>query len=103
MGELCWYRQDKTEVAERLRAGERPQMAATTAIGPLDELVALHDELGAFAALAELETSRQRDGIDDALLARTLAVLPFVGNEGFRTVADVLLREPAILLRLGWT
>ncbi|MBI2941758.1 MAG: hypothetical protein HYY04_15105 [Chloroflexi bacterium] len=37
------------------------------------------------------------------MLLRTLAVLPFVGTEGFRTVADHLFREPAIRLGLGWT
>ena len=103
MGELRWYQQDKGAVAERLRAGERPDMAATTAVGPLDELVALHDEVGAFAALEALDTGRQRAGVADRLLVRTLAVLPFVGNAGLRGVAEQLFREPAILLQLGWS
>jgi hypothetical protein len=47
MGALRWYRQYKAHVEGRLRAGQRPDMAATTATGPLDELVALHEELGA--------------------------------------------------------
>lgn len=102
MMDLRWYRQDKAEVARRLGAGERPKMATTTAIGPLDELVALHAELDVFSALAGLENGRQREGIDNDLLLHTLAVLPFVGNAGFRTVADHLFREPAILLSLGW-
>ena len=103
MGELRWYQQDKGAVAARLRAGERPDMAATTAVGPLDELVALHDELGVFAALEAAETARQRAGVADRLLVRTLAVLPFVGNVGLRGVAEQLFREPALLLQLGWS
>jgi hypothetical protein len=103
MGGLRWYRQDKDAVAARLRAGERPDMAAATAVGPLDELVALHEELGACAALEAAETARQRAGVAERLLRRTLAVLPFVGNAGLRGVADQLFREPAVLLRLGWS
>lgn len=103
MGELRWYRQDKAAVAAQLQAGERPEMATATAVGPLDELVALHDEVGAFAALAQVATGRQRAGLADRLLLRTLAVLPFVGNTGLRGVADQLFREPAILLQLGWS
>jgi hypothetical protein len=103
MGGLRWYRQDRDAVAAGLRAGARPDMAATTAVGPLDELVALHDELGVFAALESAETARQRAGVADRLLMRTLGVLPFVGNVGLRGVADQLFREPTILLQLGWS
>jgi len=103
MSELRWYQQDKARVEAGLRAGRRPDLATTTAIGPLDELVALHAEVGTFAALAGLTSTRTREGIDDALLVRTLAVLPLVGNTGFRSVADQLFREPAILLQLGWS
>ena len=74
-----------------------------TAVGPLDELVALHDELGAFAALGALDTCRARAGLAEELLLRTVAVLPFLGNGGCRPLADALLREPAVLLRLGWS
>src|SRR5262245_61359752 len=103
MGTLRWYRQDKAHVEGRLRAGQRTDMAATTATGPLDELVALHEELGGFAALADVAGGRARAGLDDALLLRTLAVLPFVGNTGLRGVADQLFRDPAVLLQLGWS
>src|SRR5512135_1038702 len=60
-----WYRNEKAVVAEALRRGERPDLATTMASGPLDELVALHQELGILAILDELEV-------------RTLATLPFV-------------------------
>ncbi len=45
---MAWYRNDKEAVAEALRKGERPDLATTMASGPLDELVALHQELGIF-------------------------------------------------------
>jgi hypothetical protein len=44
MGEVRWYQQDKGRVAAGLQGGRGPDMAATTATGPLDEFVALHDE-----------------------------------------------------------
>jgi hypothetical protein len=103
MAAVAWYRQDKEHVAARLQAGERPDMAMTTATGPLDELVALHDELGALAVLERVGTERQRAGLQDRLLLRTLAALPFVGNTGFGSLTGVLFREPAVLLRLGWS
>jgi hypothetical protein len=73
-----WYRNDKAAVAEALRAGERPDLATTMASGPLDELVALHEELGIFAIVDELDVQRARAGVPDELLLRTLATLPFV-------------------------
>ncbi|HET9972388.1 MAG TPA: hypothetical protein VFQ68_29420 [Streptosporangiaceae bacterium] len=100
---LRWYRQDQAQVAAGVRAGRRPEMATTTAAGPLDELVALHDQVGSFAAVAGLALSRKRAGIDDGLLLRTLAVLPFVGQAGFRGLADQRFRAPAVLLPLGWS
>jgi hypothetical protein len=50
---MAWYRRDKAAVAEALRRGERPDLATTMASGPLDELVALHEELGIFAISSE--------------------------------------------------
>src|SRR6266851_4356312 len=77
-----WYRDDKAAVAEALRRGERPDLATTMASGPLDELVALHEEVGIFAILDQLEVQRARAGVPDALLLRTLATLPFVEQAG---------------------
>jgi hypothetical protein len=97
-----WYRNDKVGVAEALRRGERPDLATTMASGPLDELVALHEELGIFAILDELEVQRARAGIADELLLRTLATLPFVEQASLSGASEVLFREPAVLLQLGW-
>ena len=71
-------------------------------LGPLDELIALHIELGVFEALDRLPVRRERAGIDYVLLLRTLAVLPFLAEPGLDPSARLLFQEPAILLRLGW-
>src|SRR5437763_15684745 len=97
-----WYRNDKAAVAEALRGGERPDLATTMASGPLDELVALHEELGILAILDEIEVQRTRTGIPDGLLLRTLATLPFVEQASLSGASEVLFREPAVLLQLGW-
>lgn len=100
--ELRWFRQDKPAVLDALRRGERPLMATTMASGPLDELVALHIELGVFEALDTVLVARERDGIADSLLLRTLATLPFLPEMGLEPAAQLLFQEPAILLQLGW-
>jgi hypothetical protein len=97
-----WYRRDKEVVAAALRRGERPDVATTMASGPLDELVALHEELGIFGVVEQLEVQRKRAGVADELLLRTLAPLPFVEQASLSGAAEVLFREPAVLLQLGW-
>ena len=97
-----WYRNDKAVVAEALRRGERPDLATTMASGPLDELVALHEEVGIFAIVEQLEVERKRAGVPDALLLRTWATLPFVEQASLSGATEVLFREPAVLLHLGW-
>jgi hypothetical protein len=97
-----WYRQDREAVLAALRRGARPDLATTTACGPLDELVALHDELGLFRLLDRLPVSRDRAGLPDALLLRTLATLPFLAEPSLAAAAGALFREPAVLLQLGW-
>jgi hypothetical protein len=72
------------------------------ASGPLDELVALHQEVGIFAILDEVEVQRARAGVPDELLLRTLATLPFVEQASLSGASEVLFREPAVLLQLGW-
>ncbi len=97
-----WYRRDKEAVAAALQRGERPDLATTMASGPLDELVALHEELGIFAIVDEVEAQRKRAGVSDELLLRTLATLPFVEQASLSGASEVLFREPAVLLQLGW-
>ena len=45
---------------------------------------------------------RKRAGVADELLLRTLATLPFVEQASLSGGSSVLLREPAVLLQLGW-
>src|SRR5688500_8651186 len=78
-------------------------MATTMSSGPLEELVALHDELGVLAIRDALPTNRQRGGIDDDLLLRTAATLPFLAVASFSGATQLLFRKPAILLHLGWS
>jgi hypothetical protein len=85
-----------------LREGQRPDLATTTSCGPLDELLALHDQLGILSVLDELEVQRQRSGLADYLLLRTLAALPFLPEPSLSAASGALFREPAILLQLGW-
>ncbi len=70
---MVWYRNVIAAVAEALRRGDRPDLATTMASGTLDELVALHQELGIFTILDELEVQRERAGVPDEVLLRTLA------------------------------
>jgi hypothetical protein len=99
---MAWYRNDKAVVTEALRRGERPDLATTMASGPLDELVAFHEELGIFGILDKLEVQRERAGVSDELLLHTLATLPFVEQASLSGASEVLFREPAVLLQLGW-
>ncbi|HUS14647.1 MAG TPA: hypothetical protein VM536_06465 [Chloroflexia bacterium] len=100
--ERVWYRRDREAVLAALRRGARPDMATTMACGPLDELVALHEELGIPAALDGVAVARRRAGVSDGLLLRTLATLPFLQDPALSAAAGALFREPAILLQLGW-
>lgn len=98
-----WYQRDHAAVVEALRQGVRPDMATTMASGPLDELVALHDQLGVFEALESVAVNRRHRGLEDGLLLNTLAVLPFLETPSLQAAAGQLFGEPAILLRLGWS
>src|SRR2546421_2958816 len=96
-----WYRNDKAAVSEALKRGERPDLATTMASGPLDELVALHQDLGIFALLDELEVQRTRAGVPDELLLHTLATLPFVEQASLSGASEMLFRGPAGVLQPG--
>ncbi len=100
---LGWYQRNQEAVVAALKHGARPDMATTMASGPLDELVALHDELGVFSALDDLPTSRLRRGLDDGLLLRTAATLPFLERASLTGAAGQLFGDPALLLLLGWS
>jgi hypothetical protein len=98
-----WYRRDRAVVEAALRRGERPDPATPLGAGVLDELVALHEELGILEAVGELAVTRERAGLADGPLLRTLATLPFLPEGSLSGATAVLFREPALLLRLGWS
>jgi Transposase DDE domain len=100
---LRWYQRNQEAVSEAIEGGRCPDVATTMASGPLDELVALHDELGAFDVLEAIKPKRARRGLDDELLLRTLSVMPFLECHSFTGAAGVLFQNPAILLHLGWS
>ena len=101
--ERVWYRHDQEVVKAALGRGERPDLATPLGAMVVDELVALHDELGVLGAVGELAVRRERAGVGDGPLLRTLATLPFVAEGSLSGATEVLFREPALLLRLGWS
>ena len=75
----------------------------TSRQGALDTLAYLAAELGVLDAVDCIEVEREREGIPDVLLLRTLAVLPFVEALGVSAAADMLFEDAAILLQLGYS
>ena len=97
-----WVRQDKQTVLGRLREGAAIQTIVPTADGALEELVAVCGELETFTMLDRIPVQRERRGISDALLLRTLAVLPFLAHGSLQGSAQAVFSDPAILLQLGY-
>lgn len=95
-------RKDRTAALQALKEGQY-EAITTSGQGPLDELVHLAIELGVFEALELIQVHRERNGIPDALLLRTLAVLPFVEAIGLSAAAGRLFEDAAVLIRLGYT
>ncbi|MGE0609434.1 MAG: hypothetical protein AB7O62_20245 [Pirellulales bacterium] len=71
--------------------------------GPLDVLIALHDELGVFDTLDGILTNRQRRGAVDTLLLRTAAAWPFVASASISGGTRTLFGEPVVLIHLEWS
>lgn len=97
-----WKRQDRAAVLERFREGDYDAIT-TSSQSALDELVHLSIELGVFEALRVIQVRRERQGIPDELLLRTLFVLPFIEAVGLSSAAGSLFKDAAILLKLGYT
>jgi len=96
-----WRRNDRAMVLECLQRGEYDAIA-TTSQGALDELAHLTAELGVWDALDVIQVHREREGIPDHLLLRTLTVLPFIEAVGLSAAANTLFQDAAILLQLGY-
>lgn len=99
--EYALRQRDQVGVLAALEKGEY-EAIATSGQTVADELVHLCMELGVFEALKSLEVRREREGIPDELLLRTLAVLPFVEALGLSSAAGRLFEDAAVLLRLGY-
>jgi len=91
-----WRRNDRAVVLECLQRGEY-EAIATTGQGALDELAHLTAALGVWDALPLIQVQREREGIPDDLLLRTLTLLPFIEAIGLSAAADTLFQDAAIL------
>ena len=97
-----WRENNREKVLEALRQGEYEAILSSRE-GALDALAHLAWELGVLDALNLIELDRERDGIPDELLLRTLAVLPFVEATSLSASANTLFEDAAVLLQLGYT
>lgn len=97
-----WREHDRARVLACLRAGEY-EAIVTSGQSELDVLAHLAAELGILEAVQLLRAKRERAGIPDELLLRTLTVLPFVEAMGLSAAASTLFADAAILLQLGYT
>ncbi len=95
-------RNDRDAALRGLQEGQY-EAITTSSQGALDALVHLSIAMGVFEALAVIQVNRERQGIPDELLLRTLAVLPFVEALGLSAAAGRLFEDAAILLRLGYS
>jgi hypothetical protein len=97
-----WRENNREKVVAALQRGEY-EAILNSREGALDALAHVAWELGVLEAVKLIEVDRQRDGIPDELLLRTLAVLPFVEALGLSTAAQTLFEDAAVLLQLGYT
>ena len=97
-----WRENNRGKVLEALRTGEY-EAIMTSKEGALDALAHLAWELGILEAVDLIRVERERSGIADDLLLRTLAVLPFVEAIGLSAAANTLFEDAAVLVKLGYT
>ena len=97
-----WRENDRETVVAALQRGEY-EAILTSKEGALDALAHVAWELGVLEAVKLIRVERQREGIPDELLLRTLAVLPFVEALGLSAAAETLFEDAAVLLQLGYT
>ena len=97
-----WREQNREKVVAALHRGEY-EAILTSKEGALDALAHVAWELGVLEAVKLITVEREREGIPDELLLRTLAVLPFVEALGLSTAAETLFEDAAVLLQLGYT
>ena len=97
-----WRENNREQVLDALRRGEY-EAILTSREGALDALAHLASELEVLEAVDLIEVERERDGIPDGMLLRTLALLPFVEALSLSAAANTLFEDAAVLLQLGYT
>lgn len=97
-----WRENNREKVLEALRKGEY-EAILTSREGALDTLAHLAWELEVLEAVELIQVEREREGVPDQLLLRTLAVLPFVEAMSLSAAANTLFEDAAVLLQLGYT
>src|SRR3990172_13075547 len=97
-----WRENNREQVLEALRKGEYEEIL-TSREGALDALAHLANELEVLDAVELIEVEREREGIPDGMLLRTLAIMPFVEALSLSAAANTLFEDAAVLLQLGYT
>jgi hypothetical protein len=97
-----WRENNREKVLEALRKGEHEAILSSRE-GALDALAHLASELEVLDGVELIEVEREREGIPDELLLRTLAILPFVEALSLSAAANTLFEDAAVLLQLGYT
>ena len=97
-----WRENNREKVLEALRKGEY-EAILTSREGALDALAHLAWELEVLEAVRLIEVEREREGIPDEMLLRTLAIMPFVEAMSMSAAANTLFEDAGVLLQLGYT
>lgn len=97
-----WRENNREKVLEALKKGEY-EAILTSREGAMDALAHLAWELEVLEAVDLIEVEREREGVPDQLLLRTLAILPFVEAMSLSAAANTLFEDAAVLLQLGYT
>jgi hypothetical protein len=97
-----WRENNHEKVLEALRKGEY-EAILTSKEGALDALAHLAWELEVLEAVELIEVERERVGIPDELVLRTLVVMPFIEALSLSAAANTLFEDAAVLLQLGYT
>lgn len=97
-----WRENNREQVLEALQKGEY-EAILTSRDRALDALAQLAWELEVFEAVELIEVERERAGVPDELVLRTLAVLPFVEAMSLSAAANTLFEDAGVLLQLGYT
>lgn len=97
-----WCENNREKVLEALQKGEY-EAIITSREGALDALAHLACELEVLEAVKLIQVEREREGVPDELLLRTLAVLPFVEAMSLSAAANTLFEDAAVLMQLGYT